>query len=42
MIKHYVLASAASADVFFALQALPVHYFIYGLLPSVLIFSKCW
>lgn len=42
MIKHYGLASAASADVFIALQALAVHYFIYGLLPSVLVFNKCW
>lgn len=41
MIKHYGLASAASVDVFIAFQSLPVHYFIYGLLPSIFIFNKC-
>lgn len=33
MIKHYGLATAVSADVFIAFQALPALYFIYGLLP---------
>lgn len=36
MIKHYSLATAGSADVFIAFQALPALYFIYGLLRSAL------
>lgn len=36
MIKHYGLATAVSADVFIAFQALPALYFIYGLLHSSL------
>ena len=38
MIKYYGLATAVSADVFIAFQALPVLYFIYALLPSFFYF----